>query len=208
MDLVRKFFPEIEEGKLKLLQRFAGEFIQWNEKINCVSRNDISHLEVHHILHSLSIAKHFSFPDGSRILDIGTGGGFPGLPLAIFFPDANFVLLDSTKKKAIVVEDLIKKLELGNAISKTERVENLKGEFDFIVCRAVAKTRKIIDWIKVNPNLTIDQNGRILLLKGGDLKKEIQEVAKDFSLISLSNYFDIDFFAEKYLVDLKWKKIK
>jgi 16S rRNA (guanine527-N7)-methyltransferase len=208
MNLVRKYFPEVEDKKLSLLQRFSAEFLTWNEKINCVSRNDIAHLEIRHILHSLSIARHFSFPEGSKILDLGTGGGFPGLPLAIYFPKADFVLVDSIRKKVSVVEDLIEKLGLENVTAKTARVEDLRGEFDYIVCRAVAKTSKIIDWIQENPNLKIIEDGRVFFLKGGDLGEELREAVKDFSLIPISNYLDIDFFAEKYLVDFEWRAVK
>lgn len=201
--LLKKYFPEIsgdQEGQFALHHQ---EFSKWNELINCVSRKDIPFLEERHVLHSLCIHQYTQFPKGSKILDIGTGGGFPGIPLAIMNPDCQFLLVDSIGKKIKVVNDLIEKLKLTNVSAKPIRLEDVQGTYDFILSRAVARTGKLLGWIMNNSGLILSPHARMILLKGGDLSEELLEVGKKYKLIPLEDLINIDFFAGKYIVDLK-----
>ncbi len=204
MDLIREFFPDIREKDLEDFATFSKEFISWNEKINCISRKDIPFLESRHILHSLTIQRHLVFPPRSRVLDIGTGGGFPGLPLAIMNPEVEFLLVDSIGKKIKVVNSLIEKLSLKNCRGIHSRVEDIEGEFDFVVSRAVARTGKILNWIRSNKNLHLKKGSKILLLKGGDLKEEMKESGANYSLIPLRELIDLGDFDEKFLVEVRF----
>lgn len=174
----------------------------WNEKINVISRKDIDNLYVNHVFHSLGIAKVMAFKPGADVLDVGTGGGFPGIPLAILFPETNFHLVDSIGKKITVVNAVAEALGLNNVKGEQIRAEQLKGEYDFIVSRAVTRLREFYGWVhqkaKRKSVHTLD-NG-ILYLKGGDLDEELTELKKPYALYHLSDYFKEDFFETKKVV--------
>ncbi|MFT6183837.1 MAG: 16S rRNA (guanine527-N7)-methyltransferase [Flavobacteriales bacterium] len=178
---------------------------EWNSQINVISRKNIDELYTQHVLHSLAIAKAMNMVDGSKVLDIGTGGGFPGIPLAILYPEVNFTLVDSIGKKIKVVQAVVHSLDLENVTALHARGEEIKGKFDFVVSRAVTRLANFIPWTynkfeKKQKNAF--PNG-ILYLKGGDLKEEISEVKKDVELIPISKMFDDPFFETKFVVYVK-----
>lgn len=185
--------------------QFSKLFIlysEWNEKINVVSRKDIENLYVNHALHSLGIAKVMSFKPGASVLDVGTGGGFPGIPLAILFPETNFHLVDSIGKKITVVNAVAEALGLKNVKGEQIRAEQIKNKYDFIVSRAVTRLKEFYGWIhqKVKDNSIHELDNGILYLKGGDLDEELTELKKPYSLYSLTDYFKEDFFKTKKVV--------
>ena len=143
-DLIKHYFPKLTDTQLSLYKQHASLFIEWNEKVNLVSRKDIENLSLKHTLHSLAIVKYIRFDEGARVLDIGTGGGFPGIPLAIYYPDVQFTLVDSIEKKIKVVEDIVNSLGLKNVIVKRGRAEELKEHFDYVVSRAVAPMQELV----------------------------------------------------------------
>ncbi|MBX7140997.1 MAG: 16S rRNA (guanine(527)-N(7))-methyltransferase RsmG [Chitinophagales bacterium] len=202
MKLVEKYFPGLAAEQKKRFDLLPAIYGEWNAKINVISRKDIEHLEERHILHSLAIARFISFKPGTRVLDVGTGGGFPGIPLAIFFPEVKFHLADSVGKKIKVVEEAVKSTGLKNVTAEKARAEDLKMNFDFIVSRAVAPMKEIYDWTRhlIAPQ---DQhaiaNGWILL-KGGDLSKEIMALKRKCSVVEVSTYFSESFFDKKAVV--------
>ena len=175
---------------------------EWNEKINVISRKDIDQLYLHHVLHSLSVAKFVSIKPGSKVLDAGTGGGFPGIPLAILFPDVHFHLVDATGKKIKVVQAIAQSVGLKNVTAQHTRAETLEGAYDFIVSRAVAPLQTLYSWTR--HLLSLKQINAIpngwLVLKGGDLNIEIQDLKKKSLLTPVSDYFDEPYFHEKYIV--------
>ncbi len=205
MDLIRKYFPDLKPRELEQLD-FLGElYYSWNQKINVISRKDIPHLYERHILHSLSILKYMSFKSGAKILDVGTGGGFPGIPLAICNPDAEFHLSDSIRKKITVVDDVIQQLELTNCKGINSRAENLPESYHYIVSRAVTNfpdffklVHKKIRKKNIDP---LKKNG-IIYLKGGDFSSEIKEFKKRIEIINLSDYFQEEFFDTKNILYL------
>ncbi len=194
IDIIKKYFPEIKETQFQQIKQLLPIYATWNEKINVISRKDTANFYERHVLHSLSIAKVISFEKGAKILDIGTGGGFPGIPLAILFPEAEFTLIDSIGKKIQVVNEVVKELDLKNVQTQVVRAENLKEDFDYIVTRAVAKTADLLYWSK-NKNAK-----KIIALKGGDLKDELSVVQKNIRLIALKDFFEEDFFESKKIV--------
>lgn len=201
-DIVFKYFPDLDSNQTEQFARLMPLYADWNSKINVVSRKDIDELYLRHVLHSLGIAKVQSFLPGSHILDIGTGGGFPGIPLAILFPETEFVLVDSIGKKVRVVNEVANALGLNNVKGIHTRAEEIKGQFDFIVSRAVTRMKPFYSWtkgkIKKESNHEL-QNG-ILYLKGGDLSEELKESKLRFKLFELPSYFDEDFFDTKKVV--------
>mgnify|MGYP006189720479 CR=1 FL=1 len=201
-DLIFSYFPDLTEIQQKQIKMLLPLYEEWNSQINVISRKDIDKLYVNHVLHSLAIAKFISFEEGSHILDVGTGGGFPGIPLAILFPSSSFTLVDSIGKKIKVVKQVAEALELKNLRAFHQRAEEVDGKFDFVLSRAVAPASKLFSWtkdkIKRESVNTLD-NG-FLFLKGGDLSKEMKELNRPFSEIELSNYFSEDFFLTKKLI--------
>lgn len=199
--IVYKYFPDLSPEQQEQIDLLGSLYKDWNQKINVVSRKDIDELYLRHVLHSLGIAKLIQFRPGTAILDVGTGGGFPGVPLAILFPEVHFTLVDSIAKKIRVVEDVVEGLNLMNVTVVNSRVEELQGQFDFVVSRAVAAMPTFVRWIKgkVHTNCTNTLKNGILYLKGGDLSEELTDFPHAF-IYDLSDYFDEDFFETKKVV--------
>ncbi len=207
MKKLLQYFPELTEEQQDLFAKFMPLFKEWNEQINMVSRKDIDNLEVRHVLHSLAIAKFMPFKAGATILDLGTGGGFPGLPLAILFPETEFILVDSRGKKIMVVQEIVEKLGLNNVKAIHGRVEETKVKCDFVVTRAVAKMEKLFNWTRrhlKNNHTHIYPNG-IIALKGGDIKAEMKEVPGKpyWEMVPIREYFNEVEFEDKKVVYLQ-----
>ena len=200
--VLQHYFPNLSEKQFALFAKHEELFKSWNEKVNLVSRKDIDHLVVKHILHSLSLAKYIRFDDGARVLDIGTGGGFPGIPLAIFYQNVKFTLVDSIEKKIKVVEDLVRELDLKNVTVKRARAEELKEDFDYVVSRAVAPMSELVGWSF--KNCKMGQVGSLpngwVVLKGGDLKEELSPFKKVVEVQVIHQYFPMEFFETKSIV--------
>lgn len=206
MLLIKKYFPNLTDVQLKQFEALQGLYEDWNSKINVISRKDIEALYLRHVLHSLSIAKLIHFQAGAKILDVGTGGGFPGLPLAILFPEVTFHLVDSIHKKLKVVNGVAKSLGLENVYTTHARAESIKGQYDFIISRAVTTMPDFVGWVKnrvAKKSVHPIKNG-ILYLKGGDLTEELKTYTKT-TLYDLSDYFEEDFFETKKIVHLPLK---
>ena len=202
MDLIQKYFPQLTVEQISAYKKLGPLYQEWNQKINVISRKDIENLYLHHILHSLAIAKVIQFKGGTTILDVGTGGGFPGIPLAIMFPNVNFHLIDSIGKKILVVNEVAKELNLTNVRGEQIRVESVKARYDFVVSRAVTRfdrfraiTRKNIH-AKHNNSI---KNG-ILYLKGGDFIDELKGVEKHMTIYNITDFFDDSFFETKKIL--------
>jgi 16S rRNA (guanine527-N7)-methyltransferase len=200
--LIKKYFPEITEEQEAQFDQLLPLYNEWNEKINVVSRKDIENLMLHHVLHSLAIAKFLPFRPGTEVLDVGTGGGFPGIPLAILFPETQFLLVDSIGKKIKVVEGVAEALGLNNVQAKHMRAEDVDQDFEFIISRAVTRLTPFYYWVKnkISPNHFHTQRNGLLLLKGGELTEEIAELGKKAKVTDLTSYFKEDFFETKKLV--------
>lgn len=206
MEIITKYFDILTEDQLDKYSKLKNLYTDWNTRINVISRKDIDELYTKHVLHSLGIAKVMSFTSGSTVLDVGTGGGFPGIPLAIMFPEVKFVLVDSIGKKIKVVESVAKELELHNVQAVHGRAETVKGEFDFIVSRAVTTMPQFVNWIKnkvKKKQINSLKNG-ILYLKGGDLTEELQ-CFPQATTYNLNHYFEETFFETKKVVHLSVK---
>lgn len=209
MEILLKYFPDLTPEQVDQFAALQDLYEDWNLKINVVSRKDIDELYLRHVLHSLGIAKVQEFLPGTKILDVGTGGGFPGIPLAILFPKTQFFLVDSIGKKIKVVDEVIQGIDLKNVTAINDRVENIPGRFDFIVSRAVAQMDTFVHWVQgkiAKTSVALRKNG-ILYLKGGDLTEELASFPKA-ELYPLKNYFEEDFFETKSVVylPLKFKK--
>jgi 16S rRNA (guanine527-N7)-methyltransferase len=204
MEKILKYFPGLSAIQRERLARLFSLYREWNEKINVVSRKDIDMLYLHHVLHSLAIARVISFRDGSLILDAGTGGGFPGIPLAIMFPGTSFHLVDSIGKKIRVVGEIAGALELQNVTATKARVEDLGQQYDFVVSRAVKSLDVFYPWVRdriKGENNHGLPNG-ILYLKGGDLSRETRTLDCKSRIYPLSDFFEEDYFQTKYLIHL------
>ena len=206
MDIIQKYFKNLTETQIAQFSKLQELYQDWNLKINVVSRKDIDELYLRHVLHSLGIAKVIAFKNGSKVLDVGTGGGFPGIPLAILFPETQFHLVDSIGKKIKVVDEVVAGLGLTNVKTTNGRVEEVKDTYDFIVSRAVAQMETFVGWTKgrIAKKQNHDLKNGILYLKGGDLSEELQKYTSA-TIYDLPTYFDEDFFETKKVVHLGMK---
>ncbi len=202
MELIHTYFKDLSEEQERQLAMLPELYTYWNARINLISRKDIEHLEERHILHSMAIARIIRFRPGTRIMDVGTGGGFPGIPLAILFPESDFLLVDSIGKKIMVVNEIREALGLKNVVAKQMRAENVDGKFDFIVSRAVTRLPEFLKWVrgKVRKKSQNSLNNGVLYLKGGDLEEELRSLNKAYALYDLDIYFREDFFNTKKVV--------
>lgn len=205
MQSIKRYFPQITDHQLKQFEALVPFYEDWNQKINVISRKDIEHLEVHHVLHSLAIVKMVSsFKPGTTVMDLGTGGGFPGIPLAIFFPKIEFQLIDGTGKKIKVVQAAIEELGLKNVTAMQKRAEELKQSFDFVVTRAVADLDKLWEWSQklIHQNHKNGLPNGLIALKGGKIDQEIKALPKGSSVekTAIQSWFDDPYFEEKYVV--------
>lgn len=203
MKQIEHYFPTLKPRQLSQFQELESLYQEWNAKINVISRKDIDKLTEKHILHSLGIAKILSFKKGSRVLDVGTGGGFPGIPLAILFPEVQFYLIDSIGKKIKVVNAVFEALNLRNVEARHQRAQEFKQPVDFVVSRAVTRMEDFVPWVKKNVKNKGSHRLRngILYLKGGDLTEELAAFP-EAEQFSLSDHFDTDFFETKKVVYL------
>lgn len=206
MDEIQKYFPYLTELQKEQFAKLDFLYHDWNAKINVISRKDIDELYTKHILHSLGIAKVIKFEPGTFVLDVGTGGGFPGIPLAILFPETRFYLIDVIAKKIKVVQAVAEALELKNVKAEQKRAELVKGDFDFIVSRAVTNMPDFVSWIKdkIKKKHKHELKNGILYLKGGDLTEELKDFPKA-SEYNLADFFDDEFFETKKVVHLPLK---
>lgn len=201
-DIIFRYFPDLTAAQKEQFAALSSLYREWNGKINVISRKDIDNLYTNHVLHSLGIAKVQAFRPGASILDVGTGGGFPGIPLAILFPETGFRLVDSIGKKITVVQGVAASLGLRNVTATQIRAEELKGEFDFIISRAVTRLKEFYGWVhrKAKKKSHHELYNGILYLKGGDLQEELAELKKPHQLFDLSSYFEDPFFETKKVV--------
>jgi 16S rRNA (guanine527-N7)-methyltransferase len=202
VETIFSYFPGLTDVQKQQFNKLFPLYREWNDKINVISRKDIDNLYVNHVLHSLGIAKVISFKPGAQVLDVGTGGGFPGIPLAILFPQTHFHLVDSIGKKITVVKNVVNGLGLQNVTAEQIRAEQLRGQYDFIVSRAVTRLKEFYGWIhqKVKKQSIHDKDNGILYLKGGDLDEELKELRKPYQLTELSSFFKEEFFETKKVV--------
>ena len=204
MDQILSHFPSLTDHQKDQFASLKGLYEEWNSKINVISRKDIDQLYLHHVLHSLVIAKFIQFRSSTKILDLGTGGGFPGIPLAILFPEVKFHLIDARQKKVYVVNEIIEAIKLDNCNGEHIRVEDIKGSYDYVLARAVAKIEQLVKWSYpiIHENHKNSTPNGLIALKGGDLTEEIKTIKKKhyYEVIPISNYLKQEYFASKYLV--------
>jgi 16S rRNA (guanine527-N7)-methyltransferase len=204
MDIVLRYFPNITDLQKQQFSQLSSLYSFWNFRINVISRKDIDHLYERHVLHSLSITRFFNFSNNSQILDVGTGGGFPGIPLAIYFPQVNFILVDSIGKKIKVVNEIIKEIKLTNAHAIHTRAELLPGEFDYALSRAVCEFPMFVKMVQnkiKKENVNLLPNG-FIVLKGGDLENEIKPFRQKIEVFNISEVFKEEFFESKKIIYL------
>ena len=202
--LIQKYFPSLSAKQLEQFSELKGLYQYWNERINVISRKDIDNLYVHHVLHSLSIARWITFAPGTRIIDLGSGGGFPAIPLAIMFPESAFTCVDSIGKKLKVVNAVSSSIELSNVNTIHSRIEDIDHKVDFIVCRAVANLERLLTWtrgkfLKTSQNAV--RNG-LIALKGGTIEQELNGIPskKSIEVTDISEYFDEAYFDQKFII--------
>ncbi len=204
MEIIKKYFPDLTALQIEQFSRLEPLYQEWNEKINVISRKDIDQLYERHVLHSLGIARYIQFASATSVMDVGCGGGFPGIPLAILFPKTNFLLVDSIAKKIKVVEEVSFALDLKNLKAQQNRAEKVNGQFDFVVSRAVTAFPKFVSLVRkkiaVNQKNTL-ANG-ILYLKGGDFDEELKPFKSKVQIYNLSDQFDEEFFETKKVIHL------
>lgn len=202
IEIITKYFPNLTDKQIKQFEQIGPLYREWNEKINVISRKDTENLYTNHILHSLGIAKVMEFKPGATVLDVGTGGGFPGIPLSILFPETQFHLVDSIGKKITVVNEVAKGAGITNVKGEQIRAEQIKAKYDFIVSRAVTRMKEFYGWVnaKVKKDSTHSLDNGILYLKGGDLDEELNELKRPYSVYDLTDYFTEEFFETKRVV--------
>lgn len=201
MNEIITYFPEINQKQIKKFQDLYSIYKSWNSKINLISRKDFKNLYIHHVLHSMSILKFIKFKKDTKVLDVGTGGGFPGVPLAILFPEVEFTLIDGIGKKIVAVDSIIKDLKINNAEGLKIRAEDLYEKYDFVVARAVTSLDKFYPLIQKNisSNSFNDKDNGLIYLKGGDLKYELRKI-KHYQEVLISDYFSESFFEDKKII--------
>ncbi|MBT6747157.1 MAG: 16S rRNA (guanine(527)-N(7))-methyltransferase RsmG [Flavobacteriales bacterium] len=205
LELILKYFPDLTDHQKQQFSQLESLYAEWNDQINVISRKDIDQLYKRHVLHSLGLAKVIQFIDGTSLLDVGTGGGFPGIPLAILFPKCRFHCVDSIGKKIKVVNEVAEAIGLINLTAEHQRAEKVKDKYDFVISRAVTRMKPFINWVhgktlKKNSNKLL--NG-ILYLKGGDIIDELAEIKRDYNVFNLSDHFTEEFFETKKVVWVK-----
>lgn len=201
-EIIEKYFPNLTPTQKTQFKALQGLYEEWNAQINVVSRKDIGELYTRHVLHSLAIAKFTSFPKGTKILDVGCGGGFPGIPLAIMFPEAEFLLVDSIAKKIKVVNAVAESIGLTNLSGVHQRAEKIPGKFNVVISRAVTRMKPFRHWIhqKIDHQRISGVDNGIIALKGGDLDEEMREIKSPYQEVELPTYFQEDFFETKKLI--------
>ncbi|MDB5121710.1 MAG: rRNA m(7)G-527 methyltransferase [Sphingobacteriales bacterium] len=202
-DIIFQYFPDLSVNQKKQFNQLEEQYKHWNSQINVISRKDIDKLYLHHVLHSLAIAKVISFLPNEKILDVGTGGGFPGIPLAILFPETQFHLVDSIGKKIKVVNEVSKAIELTNLVATHARAEQINDQFDFVISRAVTQLKDFYPWIrdKFNSKSTNQLKNGVLYLKGGDLTEELKQSGlKNITQYPVKDYFKEDYFETKFVI--------
>jgi 16S rRNA (guanine527-N7)-methyltransferase len=200
VDIIRKYFPNLTDKQISQFEKLGALYSEWNEKINVISRKDIEQLYTHHVLHSLGIARVCEFEKGSRVMDVGTGGGFPGIPLAIMYPDSEFHLVDSIGKKITVVNEVIAGAGIENAKGFHKRAEEMPGSFQYVVSRAVTRMKPFYGWVQNKLVKDKNKNYGIYYLKGGDLEEELAELKRGYQIYELSILFNEPFFETKKVV--------
>ena len=204
MKLIENYFPELTETQRQQLAALDGLYHEWNEKINVISRKDIDNLYLHHVLHSMAIGRLLRFKPGTQLLDVGTGGGFPGVPLAILFPECQFMLIDGTGKKIRVAQEVCQAIGLQNCTPVQRRAEEEKGKYDFVVSRAVMPLPDLVRLVK--KNISKEQHNAlpngIICLKGGNLQEETKPFKRIVQTTALNSWFDEEWFKEKYCIYL------
>lgn len=198
VERVFEYFPDLSDQQKDQFEQLQSLYIDWNSKINVISRKDLDNFYIRHVIHSLGIAKVVQFEPGSKIIDVGTGGGFPGIPLAIMFPESNFHLVDSIAKKINVVNAIAKDVGLPNLTAQQSRIEDLNLQHDYVVSRAVARMISFYDWVEKQ----LKPDGIIYYLKGGDITQEMQELKKPYNVYDLSDYYSEEFFETKKVVSV------
>lgn len=206
MKIIEKYFPDLTPEQLRQFGMLGSLYDEWNDRVNVVSRKDIENLYERHVLSSLAVARVIRFRPGTEIIDAGTGGGFPGIPLAILFPEASFYLIDSIGKKVKVVQHISKDLELKNVEAEQIRLEKVKRKVDFIVSRAVTRIPDFVNWShgKIRKGGENELSNGILYLKGGDFDEELNNLRRHFKIYPINKYFEESFFETKKLVHIWW----
>jgi len=202
MEEINYYFPQLTELQRSQFDGLKAFYEEWNAQINVISRKDLEEFYVRHVLHSLALAKVLEFKPGTRLLDVGTGGGFPSLPLAILFPEVSFLSVDSIGKKIKVVNAIAESSGLTNLVAQHQRAETVEGKFDFVISRAVTRTANFLPWVKdkISTESFNDRPNGYLFLKGGDLKEEMQEVRKKYTAFNIQEFFSNDFFETKKVI--------
>lgn len=204
MDIIKKYFPDLTPNQVELFEKSEELYSYWNTKVNLISRKDVDHLNEHHFLHSLAIAALFKFKPGTRILDAGTGGGFPGIPLAIYFPEVKFILADSITKKIKVAQSIAEVLELKNVSFLNSRIENINSSFDFAIGRALSNMTDIFQWLngRIIQSGNHDFSNGIIYLKGGDFDHELENISWNWRIYNISDVFSEDWFETKKIIHI------
>ncbi len=204
MELIKKYFTQLKPQQIEKFHQLKPLYDEWNSKINVISRRDVPNFYIRHVLHSMAVAKFISFTPETQIMDVGTGGGFPGIPLAILFPQCHFTLVDSIGKKIKVVDEIARELELQNVKTIQERAEKINGKFDFIVSRAVSALPLFMEWVetKISKHNKNKLKNGVLYLKGGDFEKELTKISFNYKIFEISDFFAEDYFKTKKVVHI------